>query len=223
MISVEIKGVELRFETDPSNFSPNHIDTGTRAMLSAMEFREEDKVLDLGCGYGVVGILAGRLIGCEKVILCDVSERAVTQARLNAERNGLPDLDIRRSDGFSHIPEKDFTLILSNPPYHTDFSVAKRFIESGFQRLVSGGRLVMVTKRLDWYKNKLISVFGGVMCLQRKNAVIRFGKKRRGRPRFPKSCSGSSGKEPALRPCSRKTGRRDFRLGFEKAFDKINQ
>ena len=108
MISVEIKGVELRFETDPSNFSPNHIDTGTRAMLSSMEFREEDKVLDLGCGYGVVGILAGRLIGCEKVILCDVSERAVTQARLNAERNGLPDRDIRRSDGFSHIPEKDF-------------------------------------------------------------------------------------------------------------------
>ncbi len=181
MISVEIKGVELRFETDPSNFSPNHIDTGTRAMLSSMEFREEDKVLDLGCGYGVVGILAGRLIGCEKVILCDVSERAVTQARLNAERNGLPDLDIRRSDGFSHIPEKDFTLILSNPPYHTDFSVAKRFIEGGFQRLVSGGRLVMVTKRLDWYKNKLISVFGGVKIQEIEGYYV-FTAEKRGDP-----------------------------------------
>lgn len=138
-------------------------------------------MLDLGCGYGVVGILAGRLIGCEKVILCDVSERAVTQARLNAERNGLPDLDIRRSDGFSHIPEKDFTLILSNPPYHTDFSVAKRFIEGGFQRLVSGGRLVMVTKRLDWYKNKLISVFGGVKIQEIEGYYV-FTAEKRGDP-----------------------------------------
>ncbi len=162
MISVEIKGVKLQFETDPSNFSPNHIDAGTLAMLSAAEFSQQDKILDLGCGYGVVGILAGKLIGGEKVLLCDASESAVTQARLNAERNGLPGLDIRLSDGFQDVPENDWTLILSNPPYHEDFSIPKRFIEGGFRKLAPGGKLMMVTKRLDWYKNKLISVFGGV-------------------------------------------------------------
>jgi 16S rRNA (guanine1207-N2)-methyltransferase len=53
-------------------------------------------------------------------------------------------------------------MILSNPPYHTDFSVAKMFIEKGFNRLSIGGRMYMVTKRKEWYRNKLKSIFGGV-------------------------------------------------------------
>ena len=62
---------------------------------------------------------------------------------------GLP------SDGFRDIPDTGYTLILSNPPYHTDFRVAKHFIEKGFNRLAIGGKMVMVTKRRDWYKRKI--------------------------------------------------------------------
>lgn len=166
MMIAEIKKVRLEFETSPSNFSPNGVDRGTLAMLSEVDFLPDSKVLDLGCGYGVVGILAAKLIGPERVMMCDISEEAVRQARINAERNGVPGVDIRQSDGFQNIPQRDFTLILSNPPYHADFSVPKRFIEEGFRRLAIGGRLVMVTKRLDWYKNKLTTVFGGVKVVQ---------------------------------------------------------
>lgn len=162
MISAEIKNVSLKFETDPSNFSPNSIDVGTLAMLSAVEFLPDDKILDMGCGYGVVGILAAKLIGQENVTMCDISEKAVKQAKINAELNGVPDIDIKISDGFSNILDNDFTLILSNTPYHADFSVPKHFIEVGFKKLAVGGKMVMVTKRLDWYKNKLTSIFGGV-------------------------------------------------------------
>lgn len=162
MITAEIKSVSLKFETDTSNFSPNSIDVGTLAMLSAVEFLPDDKILDMGCGYGVVGILAAKLIGQERVTMCDISESAVKQAKINAEFNGVPDIDIKISDGFSEIADNDFTLILSNPPYHADFSVPKHFIEVGFKKLAVGGKMVMVTKRLDWYKNKLTSVFGGV-------------------------------------------------------------
>lgn len=162
MISAEIKNVSLKFETDSSNFSPNSIDVGTLAMLSAVEFSLDDKILDMGCGYGVVGILAAKLIGQKKVTMCDISESAVKQAKINAELNGVPDIDIKISDGFSEIADNDFTLILSNPPYHADFSVPKHFIEVGFKKLAVGGKMVMVTKRLDWYKNKLTSIFGGV-------------------------------------------------------------
>ena len=162
MISAEIKNVSLKFETDPSNFSPNSIDVGTLAMLSAVEFSPDDKILDMGCGYGVVGILAAKLIGQGNVTMCDISESAVKQAKINAELNGVPDIDIKISDGFSEICDNDFTMILSNPPYHADFSVPKHFIEVGFKKLAVGGKMVMVTKRLDWYKNKLTSVFGGV-------------------------------------------------------------
>lgn len=157
-----IKEIPLSFQTDSSLFSPRAVDSGTLAMLSAVDFLPGDKVLDLGCGYGVVGILAAKLIGESNVVLCDSFETAVRYARLNAEANLVPDVDIVLGNAFEHIPDNDFTLILSNPPYHTDFSVAKHFIEEGFQRLAVGGRMMMVTKRLDWYKNKLAAIFGGV-------------------------------------------------------------
>ena len=162
MILAKIKDIDLKFETEPSIFSPNFIDQGTLAMLSVVEFLPSDKVLDLGCGYGVVGILATKLVGEENVFMCDISERAVEYAKINAALNGVPNIKISLSDGYKNIAEGDFTLILSNPPYHVDFSVPKNFIEVGFRKLVVGGKLVMVTKRLDWYKNKLTSVFGGV-------------------------------------------------------------
>ena len=178
MISAEIKNVSLKFETDPSNFSPNSIDIGTLAMLSAVEFLPDDKILDMGCGYGVVGILAAKLIGQERITMCDISESAVKQAKINAELNGVPDIDIKISDGFSNILDNDFTLILSNPPYHADFSVPKHFIEVGFKKLAVGGKMVMVTKRLDWYKNKLTSVFGGVMVREIDGYYVFISEKR---------------------------------------------
>ena len=162
MIQGNIKNIELKFETSKEIFSPASIDIGTLAMLSVVEFCRTDKVLDLGCGYGVVGILAAKTIGEEKVIMCDISEEAIKASKRNADINGVAHVDIRLSDAYENIFEEDFTIILSNPPYHTDFSVAKTFIQTGYKKLVTGGKMVMVTKRLGWYKNKLTSVFGGV-------------------------------------------------------------
>lgn len=188
MITAEIKNVSLKFETDTSNFSPNSIDVGTLAMLSAVEFLPDDKILDMGCGYGVVGILAAKLIGQGNVTMCDISESAVKQAKINAELNGVPDIDIKISDGFSEIADNEFTLILSNPPYHADFSVPKHFIEVGFKKLAVGGKMVMVTKRLDWYKNKLTSIFGGVRVREIDGYYVFISEKRRERvPKKEKS------------------------------------
>ena len=162
IISTKIKGVPLSFETGDYYFSPGSVDKGTLFMLSCVDFASDDKVLDLGCGYGPVGILAAKTIGAEKVILCDISDDAVRLSKENLSLNGISGVKVIKSDGFSDISDNDFTLILSNPPYHTDFSVARGFIEDGFNKLAVGGRLLMVTKRKDWYKNKIISVFGGV-------------------------------------------------------------
>lgn len=182
MFKQRIQGVELSFETDPSVFSPAAVDRGTLAMLSGTEFMPGDKVLDLGCGYGVVGILAAKQIGPDRVILCDISPEAVRLAKYNSGLNGIGSLDVRQSDGLENIPERDFTLIMSNPPYHTDFSVAKHFIEDGFRRLSIGGRMVMVTKRLEWYKNKLTAVFGGVKIVQSDGYYIFTAEKRAAAP-----------------------------------------
>lgn len=162
MIKINIKGIDLVFKTSGGLFSPRAVDLGTLSMLSLVEFGENEKVLDLGCGYGVVGILAAKIVGEENVVMLDIDEEAVKLAQENASLNGVPGVKTIQSDGFTNLDEKDFTLILCNPPYHTDFSVAKTFIEKGFNRLCIGGRMYMVTKRKEWYKNKLIAIFGGV-------------------------------------------------------------
>lgn len=157
-----VKEIPLRFRTHPDLFSPRSLDPGTLAMLSVAEFGPEEKVLDLGCGYGLVGILAAKLIGRERVVMLDSDPLAVEYARANAERNGVGGVRVIRSNGFEALDETGFTLILSNPPYHTDFSVPKQFIEKGFNRLQLGGRMMMVVKRAKWYENKLRAIFGGV-------------------------------------------------------------
>ena len=162
VIEARLMGQSLELETLPTLFSPQRVDRGTLAMLSAVEFAPGLKVMDLGCGCGVVGILAARLCGEENVWMADVDPAAVEIARGNAVRNGVPGVRAVISDGFAAVDAAGFDLILSNPPYQSDFSVAKGFIEKGFNRLRLGGTMWMVTKRRDWYRNKLISVFGGV-------------------------------------------------------------
>jgi 16S rRNA (guanine1207-N2)-methyltransferase len=162
MFQAVLNTIELTFETSKELFSPKAIDLGTEFMLSKVEFTSADKVLDLGCGYGVVGILAAKLIGPERVVMVDNNAEAIKMTKENAIINQVADVMILESDGLSKVVDYNFTLILSNPPYHVDFSVPKHFIEKGFNHLKIGGKLFMVTKRKDWYKNKLVSVFGGV-------------------------------------------------------------
>lgn len=193
MINTTIKNIPLQFHTDSTVFSPAGIDRGTLAMLSQVDFTPGDRVLDLGCGYGAVGLTAAKIIGEDKVILCDISEDAVALARQNALLNGLSHADIRQSDAYENIPEQDFTLILSNPPYHTDFSVARRFIETGFYKLAPGGKMVMVTKRLNWYKNKLTAVFGGVRIRETDGYYVFLSEKRQDAPHSKKKSKPNPG------------------------------
>lgn len=161
-INVNIMGETLALETRKGLFSPEHADRGTLAMLSTVALEPGMRVMDLGCGCGIVGILAAKKCGAENVVMSDVDPAAVETARRNAAANGAEGAKIVLSDGFDGVDEAGFDLILSNPPYQTDFAVAKKFIEKGFNRLKVGGKMLMVTKRLEWYRNKLRSVFGGV-------------------------------------------------------------
>ncbi|KQW77629.1 methyltransferase [Devosia sp. Root413D1] len=161
MLVVTIGAVTLRLQTEPGLFSPQWADAGTLAMLSLITFDPKDKVLDLGCGYGLVGILAAHHVSPAQVLMVDNDPTAVAIARRNADANGVPNVTVGLSDGLRGTRESGFTKIISNPPYHVDFSVPKHFIEKGFNRLVLGGTMWMVTKRRDWYRNKLGAIFGG--------------------------------------------------------------
>lgn len=181
MITVQINGIALQLQTDSTLFSPNQADPGTLAMLSCVSLHENDKLLDLGCGYGLVGIYSAKIIGESRITMTDINPLAIRIAGENATVNQVPGIRILQSDGFSSIDDTGYTLILSNPPYHTDFSVAKHFIEKGFNRLTLGGKMIMVTKRKEWYKNKFIAIFGGVRINETNGYFVFTAEKRNNR------------------------------------------
>ena len=178
-----LNGIELDLDTAPELFSPAAPDKGTLAMLSAVEIAPDDRVLDLGCGCGIVGIYAAKIAGADSVTMTDVLPVAADIAKQNAIKNNVPAVTVLCGNAYEKVSDTDYTLILSNPPYHTDFSVAKSFIEGAYSHLSIGGRMVMVTKRLDWYKNKLTSVFGGVKVTECDGYYVFVSEKR---PRQPK-------------------------------------
>jgi len=171
-IQAVIAGTRLELETAPSLFSPKAVDQGSLFLLSQVALQSTDKVLDLGCGYGVMGIYAAKRCQPEEVYMIDNDPLAVELATINANMNEVSTAHVQCSNGFANFRETDFTKILCNPPYHTDFSVAKHFIEKGFNRLVIGGEMWMVTKRETWYRNKLTSIFGGVRLFEQDSYFV---------------------------------------------------
>lgn len=87
-------------------------------------------------------------------------------SKKNIQLNSVDEANVLLSTGFQDFRESAFNKILCNPPYHVDFSVPKLFIEKGFNRLVLGGSMWMVTKRNAWYRKKLTSIFGGVRVFE---------------------------------------------------------
>lgn len=180
MIEVNVNDIKLYLNTDSRLFSPKTPDQGTLFMLSHVDFQQSDQVLDLGCGYGLAGIYAASIIPSDHVYMTDIDPVAVEIAADNVMMNGVTGAAVFQSDAYASIDKCNFTIILSNPPYHTDFSVAKIFIEKGFNRLSIGGRMYMVTKRKEWYKNKLISVFGGVHIWEENGYFLFMAQKKAG-------------------------------------------
>ncbi|HMH30056.1 MAG TPA: methyltransferase [Steroidobacteraceae bacterium] len=86
--------MHLRFQTEPGLFSPQSIDEGTASLLANIEFQENDKVLDLGCGYGAMGIYAAKRLDPKQVFLVDNNPAAVECAARNAQINGVESVHI---------------------------------------------------------------------------------------------------------------------------------
>lgn len=170
--TVDVGGQNLTVQSMPGVFSPRSLDPGTREMLPFIAAEPGQRFLDLGCGAGVVSLVASQVWGCQ-VTAVDVSARALRLTRLNA-----PAAEVIASDGFSALHGRQFDLIASNPPYHTDFAVAKGFIEGAHRHLAPGGWLYLVVKRADWYVQKVRSIFGGCRVIEREGYAILSAEKR---------------------------------------------
>ncbi|HHV61415.1 MAG TPA: class I SAM-dependent methyltransferase [Firmicutes bacterium] len=141
-----LRGREYLFVTDSGVFSKSRIDPGTELLIEAMTISPSDIVLDLGCGYGPIGIVAAGLAGNGRVYLVDVNERACELARGNIERNGVMNAEVRCGEGFSAVNGIVFDAILSNPPIRAGKAVVYGMVEEAAEHLRPGGRLWMVAR-----------------------------------------------------------------------------
>ncbi|RRK10620.1 methyltransferase domain-containing protein [Lactiplantibacillus garii] len=177
MLTINYQATTLQFETDPEVFSPHGLDLGTESMMEQLHTQDGLRVLDLGCGFGFVGIYLATQYPHDRVTMVDVDQNAVGLSKMNAQRNGVTPT-ILQSNGFEKLAGQSFDLVLSNPPYHTDFAVAKNFIEDAHRHLTMGGHLYMVTKRRKWYENKIRSTFGHVQVTVLNDYCVFYAEKR---------------------------------------------
>jgi len=174
-IEARIHGIDFRFTSDTQVFSRRHVDYGTRRMLetaisdlSARELRR-GRLLDLGCGYGVVGIVMKRVFPAMDVLLLDVNERAVELSGENAKANQCAFLNIKLSDGFESI-EGDFQVIMTNPPVRAGKTTVFSFYAGAFEHLVPGGVLYVVLQKKQGALsslNRLVELFGNCDVLEK--------------------------------------------------------
>ncbi|MFZ0891280.1 MAG: methyltransferase [Thermoplasmata archaeon] len=140
------RGELLTFLVDAGIFASHGLDPGTALLIENLEVRPTDQVLDLGCGWGAIGIAAAKSAPQGHVLLTDVNRRAVGLARSNIARNGIENADARVGPLYRPVREERFDVIATNPPYHVGRAAILQILEGAPGFLRPGGRLVIVGK-----------------------------------------------------------------------------
>ncbi|QAY67849.1 class I SAM-dependent methyltransferase [Paenibacillus protaetiae] len=164
-VETKIRDFSFRFVTDAGVFSKSAVDYGSRVLLETLTINPDAKVLDVGCGYGPIGLTAAKLAPQGHVTMIDINERAVELARHNAKLNGIANVTIVQSDLYEKVKDAAFDTILTNPPIRAGKAVVHRIFEEGYERLVPGGRMWVVIQKKQGAPSaeaKLLSLFGQV-------------------------------------------------------------
>lgn len=143
---IEINGQEYRFLTDAGVFSKKYLDFGTKTLLSVLEVSADAKtLLDLGCGYGPIGIVMKRRYEHLLVTLSDVNERAVRLAAKNLLINEV-DGNTIVSDGFDNL-SNTFDVITLNPPIRAGKEKVYELYDGAYDHLNKDGKLWVVIQK----------------------------------------------------------------------------
>jgi 16S rRNA (guanine1207-N2)-methyltransferase len=165
-IEAYLRGHKFRFTSDAGVFSKQDVDYGSKVLIEAMEITAQDTVLDVGCGYGPIGLTAAKLAAYGHVTMIDVNERAVELASENAKINGIGNVTVIQSDIYSNIPKvESFDKVLTNPPIRAGKAVVHAVFEGAHALLKPGGELWIVIQKKQGApsaKEKLVQLFATV-------------------------------------------------------------
>lgn len=166
-LRVQLLGEDFHFYTDAGVFSKKMIDYGSQALLSVLNFSAGQSLLDLGCGYGPLGISLAKVQNLN-VTMVDINRRALELARKNAKRNGV-EVDTYQSNIYDQV-KGQFDQIISNPPIRAGKQVVHDILEGAYDHLKPGGSLTTVIQKKQGApsaKAKMAQVFGNVEVVKK--------------------------------------------------------
>ena len=138
----------FRFKTDNGVFSKKEVDFGSRLLIEAFELPNvEGPVLDVGCGYGPIGLSVAKNYPERIVHMIDVNERAIELAMANASQNAVDNVKIYESDTLINVKQSNFAAILTNPPIRAGKKTVHDIFEQSHEHLVTHGELWVVIQK----------------------------------------------------------------------------
>lgn len=174
--SYEIEGASYKFTSDVGVFSKNEIDFGTSLLIK--NFKKppiKGDILDLGCGYGPIGITVASRYKDRKIVMADINERAVMLSKENIALNHIKNAEVMQSDRFSNLQEQSFAAILTNPPIRAGKKVIYQMFEESKEALLKNGELWIVIQKKQGAEStmeKLESLFGNVERVKRSKGYF---------------------------------------------------
>lgn len=150
-------------------FSKKRLDPGTKLLIESVRVNPEDTVLDIGCGYGIIGLSLAPEV--KKVVLSDINKRALKLAKYNAKVNNIKNVEIIESDLYENITEK-FDVIVCNPPVKAGKRIIHEIIKGAKEHLKSKGKLYIVIKTKHGGRSLaeyIKEIFGNVEVVERES------------------------------------------------------
>ena len=140
------RGLALTFRTDAGVFSRGEVDAGTKLLLEALPEEMDGEILDLGCGWGVIGVSIARKWPGTRVTMADVNTRALDLSRENAKRNRA-EVTCVESDGMAALEGRTFDAVVTNPPIRAGKQVIYKMFADAAKSLKPGGALYLVIRK----------------------------------------------------------------------------
>jgi len=170
--SFELRGQTFRFTSDRGVFSKKEVDFGSRVLIDSFEVNNvKGPILDIGCGYGPIGLTIAKLRPDEQVHMVDVNERALALSEKNAKANGINNVQIYQSSCYSNVEINHFSTILTNPPIRAGKKIVHEILEGAYNHLVEQGELWVVIQKKQGAPSalaKLESLFEEVEVVEKK-------------------------------------------------------
>lgn len=168
------RGRLLQAFSRPGVFSHRHVDAGARALVETMEIGPEQRVFDIGCGWGAASLAAAASSDRNYVCAVDSNPRAVECTRRSAALNQLANITAALDCNADCDSPGTYDVALANPPYYSNFKIAEIFLSGAERALRSGGVVYVVTKLPEWYLETLPKRFAEVTLSKRRGyAVLR--------------------------------------------------